>query len=81
MKNFARQLTSSAFWDATGITVYFGVMLCLSTVVISFLIALLLNRTFLGRGLVRVASCCPGRSLRLRPVCCGFRCSTPSSAS
>ena len=58
-RNFARQLTSSAFWEATGITVYFGVMLCVSTVVIAFMIALLLNRTFLGRGLVRVTVLLP----------------------
>ena len=58
-RNFARQLTSSAFWEATGITAYFGVMLCVSTVVIAFMIALLLNRTFLGRGLVRVTVLLP----------------------
>ncbi len=59
LKNFGRQLTSSAFWEATGITIYFGVMLCVVTIVLSFLIALLLNRTFLGRGLVRVTVLLP----------------------
>jgi len=59
LRNFVRQLTDSVFWEAAGITVYFGVMLCLATVVLSFLIALLLNRTFLGRGLVRVTVLLP----------------------
>ena len=57
--NFARQLSSSAFWEATWVTLYFGVMLCLVTVFLSFLIAMLLNRTFLGRGLVRVTVLLP----------------------
>lgn len=59
LRNFINQLTSDAFWEATWITIYFGVMLCLVTVVCSFLIALLLNRTFLGRGLVRVTVLLP----------------------
>lgn len=59
LRNFGRQLTSSTFWEATGITVYFGLMLCVVTVVLAFLIALLLNRTFLGRGLVRVTVLLP----------------------
>lgn len=59
LRNFINQLTSSGFWEATWITVYFGVMLCLVTVVLSFLIALLLNRTFFGRGLVRVTVLLP----------------------
>ena len=59
LRNFGRQLTNSAFWEATGITVYFGLMLCVVTVILAFLIALLLNRTFLGRGLVRVTVLLP----------------------
>ncbi len=59
LKNFINQLTSPTFWEAAWITFYFGVMLCLVTVVLSFLIALLLNRTFLGRGLVRVTVLLP----------------------
>lgn len=59
LRNFINQLTSSAFWEATWITIYFGVMLCIVTLVISFMIALLLNRTFLGRGLLRVTVLLP----------------------
>ncbi len=59
LQNFARQLASPSFWEATGVTVYFGAMLCVVTVVLSFLIALLLNQTFLGRGLVRVTVLLP----------------------
>ena len=59
LRNFGRQITNPAFWEATGITVYFGVMLCVLTIVPAFLIALLLNRTFFGRGLVRVAVLLP----------------------
>ncbi len=58
-RNFINQLTNSAFWEATWITLYFGVMLCLVTVVCSFLIALLLNKTFFGRGLLRVTVLLP----------------------
>ena len=59
LKNFINQLTDPHFWQATWITIYFGVMLCLVTVVLSFLIALLLNKTFFGRGLLRVTVLLP----------------------
>ena len=59
LRNFINQLTSSNFWEATWITLYFGVMLCLVTVVLSFLIALLLNKAFFGRGLLRVTVLLP----------------------
>ena len=59
LRNFINQLGDSHFWQATWITVYFGVMLCLLTVVLSFLIALLLNKTFFGRGLLRVTVLLP----------------------
>jgi len=58
-RNFINQLTGSAFWEATWISIYFGVMLCIVTLVVSFMIALLLNRTFLGRGLLRVTVLLP----------------------
>ena len=58
-RNFINQLTDPNFWQATRITIYFGVMLCLVTVVLSFLIALLLNKTFFGRGLLRVTVLLP----------------------
>ena len=57
--NFVNQLQSAAFWEATRITLYFGLMLCLLTVALSFAIASLLNRTFLGRGLLRVVVLLP----------------------
>ncbi|MCY3539744.1 MAG: sugar ABC transporter permease [Acidimicrobiia bacterium] len=57
--NFVNQLQSAAFWEATRITLYFGLMLCLLTVALSFAIASLLNQTFLGRGLLRVVVLLP----------------------
>ena len=59
LDNFINQLGSRAFWEATWTTLYFGLMLCLVTVVLSFAIALLLNKTFLGRGLIRVTVLLP----------------------
>ena len=59
LRNFINQLTNDAFWEATWITLYFGVMLCLVTVVCSLLIAMLLNKTFLGQGLLRVTVLLP----------------------
>ncbi|MDE0709883.1 MAG: sugar ABC transporter permease, partial [bacterium] len=59
LDNFINQLGSGKFWEATWITLYFGLMLCLVTVVVSFGIALLLNKTFLGRGLLRVTVLLP----------------------
>ncbi len=58
-ENFLNQLTSSAFWEAVRVTLYFGVMLCVLTVVVAFGIAALLNQTFLGRGLLRVVVLLP----------------------
>ena len=69
LRNFINQLTSDAFWEATWITLYFGVMLCVVTVICSFLIALLLNKTFLGRGLLRVTVLLPWA---VPPVASGF---------
>ena len=62
-------MTSDAFWEATWITLYFRVMLCVVTVICSFLIALLLNKTFLGRGLLRVTVLLPWA---VPPVASGF---------
>ena len=59
LRNFVNQLTDDVFWEAAGVTLYFGVMLCLATVILSFSIALMLNKTFLGRGLVRVTVLLP----------------------
>ena len=59
LDNFINQLGSEKFWETTRITLYFGVMLCLVTVVLSLGIALLLNKTFLGRGLLRVTVLLP----------------------
>lgn len=53
LENFADALASAAFREAALRTVYFGVMVVLVTMSASFLIALLLNQRFVGRGALR----------------------------
>ncbi len=53
LENFADALASPAFREAALRTVYFGVMVVLVTMSASFLVALLLNQRFVGRGALR----------------------------
>lgn len=57
--NYERLLANPAFIEVTLRTAYFGLLVSLATTVIAFLIALLLDQQFFGRGVVRVAVVLP----------------------
>lgn len=59
LQNFRNVIDGDAFWPVTLRTLYFGWILAGLTTLISFPIALLLNRPFRGRTLVRVVVLLP----------------------
>lgn len=54
LANFANLFSNPAFIDATFRTIYFGLLVSAVTTALAFLIALLLDQKFYGRGLLRV---------------------------
>ena len=53
-KNFQYLINNAFFNSAVLRTVYFGLIICLFTTIVSFLIAILLNEKFVGKALLRV---------------------------
>jgi multiple sugar transport system permease protein len=69
LDNFRRVLGSSTFWDAAGTTAVFLVATVVATLVLGTALAVALNRTFPGRGVVRALVVLP---LLIPPVVAGF---------
>lgn len=59
LQNFSRLLRDDAVQGVIWRTIYFGVAVMVLTIAISFLIAMLLNQSFRGRGLLRVVVLLP----------------------
>lgn len=70
--NYARFVTSSAFWPSIKATLAIVGGVLVITVVFGVLLALLLNRPIWGQGAVRVLVIAPGTSFCgcFRPRCC-----------
>lgn len=67
--NYRRVLGSATFWDAAGTTAVFLVATVAATLVLGTALAVALNRTFPGRGVVRALVVLP---LLIPPVVAGF---------
>ncbi|MPY86134.1 MAG: hypothetical protein GEV00_23525, partial [Actinophytocola sp.] len=59
LSHYLSAIQDPAFLSITLRTTYFGIALTVTTIVFSFLIALLLNQDFRGRGIVRVVVLLP----------------------
>ena len=59
LRNYADLFDSPGFVDAVFRTVYFGLLIALVTTILGFLIALLLDQPFRGRGFLRVVVILP----------------------
>lgn len=69
LDNFRRVLGSNAFWDSAATTAVFLVATVAATLVLGTALAVALNRTFPGRGVVRALVVLP---LLIPPVVAGF---------
>ena len=71
LRNYADLFDSPGFVDAVFRTVYFGLLIALVTTILGFLIALLLDQPFRGRGFLRVVVILPwavSAGCRRRPL-------------
>jgi len=59
LKNFTDLFAMPGFMDAVWRTVYFGLLISVATSILGFLIALLLDQPFRGRGLLRIVVILP----------------------
>ena len=59
LKNYKTIFSDPVFWDSIWNTIYFSVVSVVLELVIGFAVALLLNRKFRGKGLMRVAVMLP----------------------
>jgi multiple sugar transport system permease protein len=69
LENFRTVLSTSAFWNAAGVTATFVIATCLASLVVGLGLALALNRDFRGQGLVRALVVLP---LLVPPIVAGF---------
>src|SRR5262245_54156708 len=58
-RNYAQLMTSTEFWDSVGVTVAYALGSCAGTLLLGLASAVLLNRPFRGRALVRSAIIVP----------------------
>lgn len=59
LKNFTDLFAIPGFMDAVWRTIYFGILIAVATSILGFLIALLLDQPFRGRGLLRIVVILP----------------------
>lgn len=81
LDNFRRLFASSEFWQAVRVTLTFTVGSVAGTIVLGFAAAMLMQRSFRGRRVVRSILLIPWVMPLVRPPSCGSGCSTANSAA